>query len=414
MSAELQPTTRWQGYSLVALAATIPLGEGLAFAALMVLGVLTLWSHAQRDVNEPSVLHVAGIALGVWITCGVLAYATSGLGILKAGEFSRWLPVATLFVVAWSIEDLPELWAKRSAQAFVIMLAVASLFGLVNYLLNVRPAEFLVHTEATFATQNRVPGQFHRSVVGGFYFHRLKMAHVLVVGFGGLLSRQLFLTLPLRRRFAEMALAGLFLSALFFTFARGALAALAFAGFCLVVLKKGVVRMMAGVGLFAALGVGALIPAIRARVMSMGAADTSETRALIWSTMARILADHPFGVGLGNYPKIVDRYYDLYAPAFNVRTYPHNIFLSAWAETGPFGVVAFAAFFVALAAYYFKRLQSYGSWPAATGLYCVLSVFFLGLTHDVFFHNAVALAFFGVMGWVLGVEMRHTPDSQHA
>ena len=146
------------------------------------------------------------------------------------------------------------------------------------------------------------------------------------------------------------------------------------------------------------------VPSVSERVRSIGGEEASAVRALIWSQGVRVIADHPLGAGLGNYSRLVGRYYDTVDPGFNVRTYPHSVVLAAWAETGPVGLLgllyAWAAFAL-LCVEVLRRGATAGKASAAAGLFCVAAFWTVGLTHDVLYHNAVAFAFFGMMGWVL-------------
>jgi len=400
---------RWHGGLLVAMAALIPIGEGLSMAALV--GVLVLLVVRRREVQlrvlreSPTFGVVAG--LGAWLAAGLLAIVLGGEGWQKPDEIGRWLPFLAIPAVALSAPMLPERTLRLAVRAFVAALAVACLFGLVQYAFNIRPGESISRVDSTIATQGRIPGRFGETVAGGFYYHRLKMAHVLVVGLALAASRQLFAALTLRRRLVEGALLALMGATFLLTYTRGALVALAVGGFaCLPFLTRRV-RLAAMLGLALAAGVVLAIPSVRARVMSIGSDQASAVRSLIWSQGVRIIADHPLGTGLGNYIVVVNRYYDAADPAFTVRTYPHNVFLTAWAEAGPVGlvgwVVAWLSLVVACGRALWRRKSPFGddAVAAGVGLLGIVAMLFIGLTHDVLFHNAVAMAFSAMVGGVL-------------
>jgi O-antigen ligase len=102
----------------------------------------------------------------------------------------------------------------------------------------------------------------------------------------------------------------------------------------------------------AAVGAGILllIPPIRRRVWGEidlnGPNNTLVGRFHLWSATLQMLKDHPiFGAGLSGYATVLGPYWNPYHP--DRFTYPHNIFLSAWSETGLLGLIAFAWLMVA-------------------------------------------------------------------
>ena len=154
------------------------------------------------------------------------------------------------------------------------------------------------------------------------------------------------------------------------------------------------------------------LSSVRQRLETMSGSEASAVRGLIWSQGVRIIADHPLGVGLGNYPAVVDRYYDAVDPHFEIRTYPHSILLAAWAETGPIGMCAYGLAWLSVAlacAAALKRrstLDSAVCSAAGAGLFSITAFWVVGLTHDVLYHKPVALAFALMAGTVLSILAR--------
>jgi len=403
----------WHGRLLVLAAASVPVGEGLALGALVTLLAMLVvrrrdlpWAALRRSPAMPTL-----VGFGVWLAAGAVALVIGGEGWLKPGELGRWLPLVAIPAVGLTAPMVPSRYLRHAVTAFIALLAVSCLFGLVQYGFNVRPGEWIWRRASGVASQARVPGDFERTVAGGFYFHRLKMAHVLLIGLAALVGRQLYAAMTRRERLVELAVLALFVTTFFLTYARGAilalaagvLLALAFAGRRLVLATVPVVLVGVAVAL--------AVPSIRHRVESIGSQDASSVRALIWSQAVRIIADHPLGVGLGNYTPVVDRYYETSTPAFGVRTYPHNVWLAAWAETGPVGLAGYlAAWLVFLGACVRTLLRRGPAAPAAAaGLFGIGATLVVGLTHDVLYHNSVALAVAGLVGVVAALIARAGP-----
>jgi hypothetical protein len=400
--------TDLHGAALVAFAALVPVGEGVAYVALGLTALMCIvaWRETSRSLVDRPTTRVMLIAFAVWLGCGLVAVALSGHGWLKPAELGRWLPLLAIFVIVASAPVVGETWLKRAALAFTVMLAVACAFALVQYGFNVRPGEFLTRSD-TGAGQAFVPGE-QRSVAGGFYFHRLKMGHVLLVGLGIACARLLFGSLPRRRWLGEAGLFAVFAVTLLLTFTRGAVLGGAAAGVACLPFLRGRVRWLAVGVLACAIAGGAAMPGVRARMLSSTSEEASATRGLVWSQGVRIVADHPLGVGLGNYSALVGSYYDTVRPEFTVRTYPVSMVLAAWAETGPVGLLAYlwawAAFAVLCGRSLWKARDARAQRVAAgCGLFVITALGVVGLTHDLLYHNSVALAFAGAIGVVLAL-----------
>lgn len=92
-----------------------------------------------------------------------------------------------------------------------------------------------------------------------------------------------------------------------------------------------------------------LVPPIRHRVATeVNLGDPHNTlvgRTHLWSAALQMLRDHPvFGAGLSGFATVVAPYWNPNHP--DRFTYPHNIVLNFWTETGLLGVFAFAAILV--------------------------------------------------------------------
>ncbi len=100
--------------------------------------------------------------------------------------------------------------------------------------------------------------------------------------------------------------------------------------------------IIAGAGVVVAAGL-MIVPAIRHRVLTeLDFANGSNTlvgRFHLWSVALQMLQDHPiFGAGLSGFATVIAPYWNpTNADRF---TYPHNILLNSWTETGVLGVIA--------------------------------------------------------------------------
>lgn len=405
---------RWQtlhGYACVLLALLIPVGEGVAEGAMVLAAVLCLRDPraAWRGLVDAPTTRIMLIALGLWLASGFLALMLGGHGWLKPSELGRWVPLLAVFVVAASGALVGPKWIRYAIAAFVFSLAIASLFALLQYKFNVRPGEWLTRRDVGTG-QALVPGEA-RSVAGGFYFHRLKMGHVLLVGLAASVGRLAFGELKLRRWLLEAGIASVFAVTMFLTYTRGAVLAAGVAALVCIPFMRGRLRWVAVIALVVVVGVAAALPGVRDRLASSTNEEASQTRGLVWSQGVRIIADHPLGVGFGNYSVLVGHYYDTVRPDFTVRTYPHSMVLAAWAETGPHGMLAYvwfwAAFATACAHLLWRKTQDAATRTAAGGgLFLVVALGVVGLTHDLLYHNAVALAFAAGIGAVLALTDR--------
>ena len=111
-----------------------------------------------------------------------------------------------------------------------------------------------------------------------------------------------------------------------------------------------------------------------------------------------MLRDHPiFGAGLSGYATVLGPYWNPYHP--DRFTYPHNIVLSAWSETGLLGLIAFAWL---MAAGFVRSLRGWRfgapGWRAIQlGVALALvAVFLHGLVDVPYWKNDLSLEF-----WVL-------------
>ena len=146
-----------------------------------------------------------------------------------------------------------------------------------------------------------------------------------------------------RVRWAAAALAALGTICVVLSFSRGGYLAL---GAVVIALALSHRRrlIIVGAGVVVAAGL-MIVPSIRHRVLTeldfTNGSNTLVGRFHLWSVALQMLRDHPiFGAGLSGFATVIGPYWNpTNADRF---TYPHNIVLNSWTETGVLGVVAFA------------------------------------------------------------------------
>ena len=402
----------WHGRLLVVTAACVPLGEGLALVMLGLLGIMVIARRRHISgtyLRQHRVLRGMAGAFACWAVAGAWALVMGGEGWLKPSELGRWVPYLALALPILSVGAVPRRYFEAAGTAFLSTLMLASVVGLVMHGFDLRPGSGVLSFLRVPSAQAWVPDTL-RAVAGGFYFHRLKMAHVLLVGIASLAVRQVCLSLPWRRRLLESGALVLLGVTLFYTFARGAWLGLA-AVVCVCVLLSGwrwrAALVMVTLGACLTL---MTLPAQRARLLSVADPAASAIRATVWQQAVTVLREHPWGVGLGNYTPLIGRYYDRLEHGQDFpRTYPHNMVLAAWTETGPVGLTGYVAAWVLFLEFCGAAIRrSRAAAPervawGATGLAATAALWVVGLTHDVLFHNAVALAFCGMAGLVMAL-----------
>jgi len=81
---------------------------------------------------------------------------------------------------------------------------------------------------------------------------------------------------------------------------------------------------------------------------------SNEGRLMIWKQALEVVRDHPlFGVGIGNYPLIIDPTADYREPI-----YAHNTYLDIWTETGAFSFLAWMGIIISAFCGFLKRMPN--------------------------------------------------------
>jgi O-antigen ligase len=189
------------------------------------------------------------------------------------------------------------------------------------------------------------------------------------------------------------------------SFSRGGYLALAVVAVGLA-LSHGRRWILLGAGAAVALAL-MLVPVIRRRVETeVNLSDPHNTlvgRSHLWAAALQMLHDHTiFGAGLSGFATAIAPYWNATHP--DRFTYPHNIVLNFWTETGLLGVAAFAAILGAAFA------RSWGGWRRADVhwrsihlgvLLALLAVVVHGLVDVPYWKNDLSLEFWALVGLTL-------------
>lgn len=406
-------------WALAAVYMALALGEGATWLALAILAIGE--ARGSPRIAWPRLATLPGaVGLAVYVGAGMAAWVAGGYGCLRPQALARLMPF-----LAWPLlyRAVRRAGAHGTGRALVaggvsLALAVATSFWAMAAGKGWAGLGGWLRLDALVGEQSLVPGGTG-AAMGGLYGHKLKMAHVLLVALGPLVARQILAPLTRRRRLAEGCVTAFFIAALGLTYARAAYVGAALGGFVLsaasAVLWQPARRRLA---LGWALGVLMLVvgtllaPTVRARLVSSAESGAAQVRGIIWSQAVRICQEHPLGVGLGNYPHVVGRYYAAADPLTpSPVTYPHSLLWAAWAEAGPVGAWGLMAFWAAPLVAALGVLAGRAKGPAAgaareaagAGLFIGAALWAVGMTHDVLFHAEVALAYAAALGTAQGL-----------
>lgn len=122
--------------------------------------------------------------------------------------------------------------------------------------------------------------------------------------------------------------------------------------------------------------------------------DTLKIRYFLWVGTINMIRDNPInGAGLEGFRPLYERVYKLH-PAFEAFQYPHNIFLTFWAEMGLFGLIAFLLLFVSVLSLLIKNIPNSKNPVVLSSLVAVFIYWIMhGLVDVPYFKNDLSLEF---------------------
>jgi hypothetical protein len=246
-----------------------------------------------------------------------------------------------------------------------------------------------------------------RYAAGGFLFHRLRFSHGAIAILGPALAVLARGRVPWHRVLAG-AVVGALLLAPFAAFARAAL----LTGFLVCVLavlllSRGTPRK---VGLAAAAVLAVLVavtPAWRERLGKAAENLFGGERTHAMSVGWRLVREHPLlGVGFGNHKPAALATQAETGITDLLATDAHNLWLTAWAETGLVGLALLASVHLFLARALVRRHRA-GSLAATGALLSFGGFHVLSLVHYLPFHSSVHLSF----AFIWGLGLCHGSDA---
>jgi len=381
---------------------------------------------------------VADLALvvsAVWVLQGVSLPAEARLPARAALALAGWQAVSPLVVLAFGAHGLPpaSLWlhcldtAALAAAALLGAQVVrwrwpAVLFlagGLASLVLSA--VQHLVRWSVPVPAFLRLPvarvhesfGGEERYAAGGFFFHRLRLAHASVAALGPAVATALR-PAPVRLRALASALAVACLGCIVLAYARAALLTallmVVLAG--VVVTRSARVRTVVG-ALVLALAAAALVsPGWHARLGAASENFVGGERALARGAGWDLVHQHPWlGVGFGNYRTAALARQDVTGITDMLSRDAHSIALTVWAETGLPGLALWVLLHAALIRALLRRARG-GNTVALGAALSWIGYQALGIAHYLPFHPSVALGF--ALVWGVGLVYPGSAPSAQA
>jgi O-antigen ligase len=376
-----------------------PLAQAGAFA-LVVAVLLRLPRLApDRDVRG---FCAAAIALAAWqaVSPALALWNGSASAWPRSGRYGQFFDTVTPALASLAAANAP--WAAL-AGIVAVGWALSVLLGVYQHFVRwpfAQPVWFRTPVD-------RVRESFSvsgppRYGAGGFLFHRLRFAHGAVATLGPALALA-FRSSRGAVAGAAMATAALLIVATYISYARAALiVALFLVALAVLAFGRGGARL-AGAVVLAAFAVAVVSsPDWRSRLIR-GEENLfgGEERRLSIDVGWELAKRHPIlGVGFGNYQEAAwaTRQRTSVTPLLSIDA--HNLWLTAWVETGLVGLLLTAAYHALLLRALLRRWRD-GSWIAAGALLSFGGFHLLSLVHYLQHHTGVYLSF--ALAWGLGL-----------
>ena len=369
--------------------------QGVADAALVASAALVLrGASLPREARVPA---RAALALAGWQAMSPLvARALGAPGLPPAALWLHCLDTAALAAAALLGAQVVR-WAWPEAlfvAGGLLSLGLSSVQHLVRWSIPI-PAVLRVPVDRVHETF----GGEDRYAAGGFFFHRLRLAHAAVAALGPALATALRPAAG-RRRMLAAALAVACLCCTVLAYARAALLTA-----LLLALVAGVaaarsarVRGLVLAVLLAVAAAAVVSPGWHVRLAAATGNFVGGERALARAAGWDLVHRHPWlGVGFGNYRQAALARQGATGITDMLSRDAHSIALTVWAETGLPGLALWVVLHATLALALLRRARG-GSTVALGAALSWLGYHTLGVAHHLPFHPSVALGFALVWG----------------
>jgi O-antigen ligase len=359
---------------LVARGASLPRhARGPVVAALALAGWQALSPLVVRALGAPGFPPAA-----LWLHC--LDTAALAAAALLGAQVARWTWPGALFVAGG-----------------LASLGLSAVQHLVRWSIPI-PAVLRVPVDRVHETF----GGEDRYAAGGFFFHRLRLAHASVAALGPALAAAL--RAPLRSgRALGAVLAAACIGCIVLAYARAALltALLLVLVAAVAVARSNRVRAAVLGVLLAVAAVATASPGWRARFAAAAENFQGGERALARTAGWDLIHQRPWlGVGFGNYRQAALERRGVTGITDQLSRDAHSIALTVWAETGVPGLVLWLVLQASLLVALLRRARA-DKVIALGGTLSWLGYHVLGVAHFLPFHPSVALDFALVWGVAL-------------
>lgn len=393
-------------WTMLLLGLALPLGEGAAYVGAGLVSLAFLWEPPRLGL-PPFEQRWAAVA-ALWLLGGFVSMALAGEGWLKPREIGRLGPLLLFAIAFLAVRRAGSKAARYAAMGFIASLLASCGVALWLYLFNpdLNSAWAWPLRALTSGQQTYVPGAADHLVAGGFYLHRLKLAHVLVLGLGLVLG--LWQSGVARDRTGWLvAVAVIFTAVLALTFTRAALLAAALTAAAMLLLGLRRRRAWWLAAMLVLLGGGLLWEPVRERIATVFTSGAWLDRARLWALALQVVEEHPWGTGWGNFPELVRPLYPA-GGVFPPHHYAHHAVWTALANGGPWGAIGASVLWGSLVTRLLpaSRATAHPASRAAAiaALFALLAFAFIGLGHDVLYHKPVAQTFAVLLGVSLALQ----------
>jgi O-antigen ligase len=378
--------------------------QGVADLALVASVLLVLrGASLPREAQLPA---AAALGLATWQALSPLvAWALGAPGLPPAALWLHCLDTAALAAAALLGAQVVR-WTWPAALFLgggLLSLGLSAVQHLVRWSLPI-PVVLRVPVDRVHETF----GGEERYAAGGFFFHRLRLAHASIAALGPAVAIALR-PAAARTRTLAAALAFACVGCIVLAYARAAL----LTAVLLVLLGAVVVtrstRVRAAVGaVVLVVGMAALVsPGWHVRLGQASENFVGGERALARAAGWDLIHHHPWlGVGFGNYRSAALARQDVTGITDMLSRDAHSIALTVWAETGLPGLLLWVLLHAALLRALLRR-ASVGNTVALGAALSWVGYQTLGIAHYLPFHPSVALAFALVWGVGLVHEGLH-------